>query len=94
MIEVGDVLLDDAVEMALTENEEVVQTLSAKTAEESFADGVSLWRADWRTQNLDVSPLRDPVEGCSVLAVIVADEEPWTFSERSGVAELLCNPGV
>ena len=41
-----------------------------------------------------MSPLSDPVEGCSVLSVIVAAEEPWTFSERSGVAQLLSDPGI
>ena len=94
IIEVGDVFLDDAVKMALAEDEEVVEALPAQTPQESFADGVGLWRPDWRTQNLDVSRLRDPVEGCPVLGVIVTNEEPWTFSERCGVAELLSNPGV
>ncbi len=38
--------------------------------------------------------LCDPVEGWSILAVIVADQEPWAFSERCGVAQLLGNSGV
>ena len=44
VIEVGDVFLDDALEMVFAEDEEVVEALPAQTPQESFADGVSLWR--------------------------------------------------
>ena len=76
MIEVSDVFLDDAVKMALAEDEEVVQALSAETPQESFADSVGFWSPDRRPQNLDESPLSDPVEGClSWLPVSSADSD-------------------
>jgi hypothetical protein len=94
VIEVGDVFLDDAVKMALAEDEEVVKALSAETPQESLTDSVGLWRPDRRPQNLDVSPLSDPVEGCPVLAVIVTNEESRRFAQWSSIAELLSDPGV
>ena len=94
MIEVGDVFLNDAVKMALAEYEEVVKALAAETPQAAFTDSVGLWRPDWCSEHLDVCFRGHAGERCPVLAVIVADEEPWTFSERCGVAELLCNPRV
>ena len=76
VVEVGDVFLDDAVKMAFAEDEEVVKALAAKTAEESFADGVGFWSPDRCPQNLDMRPHSDTCERSPVPAVIVADEEP------------------
>ena len=94
VIEVGDVFLDDAVKMALAEYEEVVQAFSAETPQESFADGVGLWRPDWCSEHLDVCFRGHSGEGRPVLAVIVTDEESRRFAQRSSIAELLSDPGV
>jgi hypothetical protein len=94
VIEVGDVFLDDAMKMALAEDEEVVEAFSAETPQESLADGVGLWRPDWRPQDFDMRLLSDPVEGGPVLGVIVTNEESRRFPQWCSIAELLCDPWI
>ena len=46
MVEVADVFPEGAVQMGLTQDQDVVQAFSSQAAEKAFADGVCLRRAE------------------------------------------------
>src|SRR6476661_283023 len=54
-VEEGDVLAEHPAEMALTEDEQVVQAFAPHAAQEALADGVRPRRAVWRAQDRDAA---------------------------------------
>jgi len=72
----------------------MVQAFAPDAPEEPLAGGVLAGRAIGRPQLGDAARLDDPRECGTVLAVVVADEEPGLLPERRRLAELLRDPGV
>ena len=93
-VEVVDVLLDDVVKVALTQDQIEVEALASEAAEEAFADGIGLGGAVGGAQYQDASACGDSSEGGAELAVVVVEEEAGSLAERGGFSELLCGPGI
>ncbi len=93
-VEVVDILLDDVVKVALTQDQVEVEAFASEAAEEAFADGIGLGGAVESAQHLDASACGDSGEGGAVPAVVVVDEEAGSLAERGGFSELLCGPGI
>ena len=66
---------EDALEMALVDDQEPVEAFGAGGADEALGERVCLWRSHWRLDDLDSFAGEDGVEVAGELAVPVADEE-------------------
>ena len=84
----------DAPQVRLAQDEDVVQALAPHAAEEALAGGVLPRRAVGRAQLRDAARRGDAGEGRPVLAVVVADEVARPLAEGRGLAQLLGDPGV
>jgi hypothetical protein len=73
----ADVLGDDAPEVILTEDEEVVEQLSPERTGEAFCEGIHVRRAYRRAH--DAHPMRPEYasEASAKLRVVVADDNLW-----------------
>ena len=89
----ADVLGDDAAEVILTEDEDVVEQLSPESTGEAFNEGIHVWRAYRRAQ--DAHPRRPEYasEASAELRVVVADDNLWRVV-HGGVSGLLRAPLV
>jgi hypothetical protein len=77
------VMLDEdaqhALEVAAVEDQQPVEALGADGSDESLGDGVCLRRPYGRRDDPDAAGTEYLVERPAVLAVAVADQEPWTL---------------
>jgi len=72
MIEVLDVFVQDAPQVGLAHEQEVVQTLTAQAADQALADRIRARRADRRPERGDPASRRDRIAARTVLRSIVA----------------------
>jgi len=88
-----DVLGDDAPEVILTKDEDVVEQLSAERAGEAFSEGIHVRRA-YRSAH-DARPRRAEYasEPSAELCIVVADDNLW-YAVHSDVSGLLRAPVV
>src|SRR5438445_1983847 len=88
-----DVLGDDAPEVILTKDEDVVEQLSAERAGEVFSEGIHVRRA-YRSAH-DARPRRAEYasEPSAELRIVVADDNLW-YAVHSDVSGLLRAPLV
>jgi len=93
-VEVRDVLAAHAGQVALAEDEQVIQALAADAPQEALADGVGLRGAVRCAQDLDTARCRNPRECRPELAVVIADEVARALVKRGGLAQLLGDPGA
>jgi len=89
-VEVRTVLSEDALQMALAEQRDVVQAFSAKRTHKSLDEGVCCGRKDRRADDADTSAVGDVVEGPGELAIVIAEQKPRAVAERSPNTSHLC----
>ena len=75
-VEVADVLHEDATEVPLAEEQDVVQILPPDATQEALTDGVDPRRSRRRAEDLDAARGRDAGEVGPELPVVVVDQEP------------------
>jgi len=88
-VEVRTVLSEDALQMALAEQKDVVQAFSAKRTHKSLDESVCRGRKD----DADTGAVSDVVEGLGELAIVIAEQRLRPVAERGQVAQLLDGPG-
>lgn len=93
-VEVRDIRAEDAPQVRLAEDGEVVQALPPHAADGPLAGRVGAWGADRRAQHSDSARGGEAVEARPVLRVVIANQEPWPLVERRRLAQLLRDPGV
>ena len=94
MVEVLDVLLDAVAQMPFAQDKQAVQAFPPKAAQKTLAVCVGARSVMRRVEHLDPSPARDAVKRRAILAVIVADQEPWSLTERRCFPQLLGYPAL
>jgi len=77
------VLLEDAPQMGLVEDDDMVQALAPDAAKIPLTDGVQIRRPGWDTDDFDARSLSDRGDVSAEFAVVVADQEPRAFTERA-----------
>ena len=92
MIEESTILTDDTPHMFFAQNQDMIQTFTAYTADEPFANGVCFGGIRWRVDQLDASPFDSLFKTRTKLVVVVTDQEAWPLTEWCGVAHLLSYP--
>ncbi len=73
----ADVLGNDAPQVMLTQNEDVVEHLSAERAGEAFSEGIHVRRAYRRAHDAHARQSEYTSEPSTELCVVVADENLW-----------------
>src|SRR5439155_22245240 len=82
----ADVLGDDTPEVILTEDEDVVEQLSAERTGEALSEGIHVWRAYRRAYDAHPRRPADASEPRPELRVVVADDKVWRAVHRGGPA--------
>jgi hypothetical protein len=92
VVEIADIF-QDPLQMALIEDEHVVQALGSDGSHPAFGDGVGSRRSEWRA-NLGNTNIAHPTMECgTVTTVAVMDEKPWRLAIPSTAFDhLLCHP--
>jgi hypothetical protein len=90
---VADVLGDDAPEVILTEDEDVVEHLSPEYADEALSKGIHVRRAYRRAHDAHARRPEYGSEAKAELRVVVADDNLW-YAVHGGVPGLLRAPLV
>ena len=91
-IEIGDILFEFPMQLTFIQNEDVIQTLAANTAQKPFTNGIGFGSADRRPQDFDAAGSARKFR--AVFAVVVADQKSRMGAERGSFAELLSHPSI
>lgn len=91
-VEIADVLVHDATQVLLAENEYVIKAFTANAADESLAEGVRTRRTNRRAEDFNLG--RDVRKVFPVFPVIIADQILWAHAKRCCFAPLLRDPGI
>jgi len=81
---VGEVGTKDLSEMALVENNDVIQTISPDRADDPFGERISPWAPRRRHNLLDAHRLQPRPKLLTVRPVPIANDVPWRRVPRSG----------
>src|SRR5689334_10539443 len=73
LIEVGDVFLQDAKQLALADYQHMTQTFPPQTPHKSFTDRIRPWRRVGRVDHFDAGCYCYPLKNVTVLFVVVTD---------------------
>jgi hypothetical protein len=94
MIEIGDILANETIQMALPQDQHVIQTLSPHTTNEALTNRIRFGCSHRRSYDLDAPPLGYLCETLPILAVIVSDEKTWSFIVGCCFSYPLGNPEI
>src|SRR4029450_13241694 len=79
--------------MALTEDENQIQTLGSGRPDPSLGDGVGARRSEWGPDLRDAEIAQPAIEHPPVAAVAVMDEKAWRLTiPAAAFDDLLCRP--
>jgi hypothetical protein len=94
LVEIGCIVAQYLVQMALAHDTYVIQTLAPHTPKEALRSRIGPRCLDWGAHNSDSRGLGDPGEGGSELGIVVPDQERRFLIVGRGFARLLGDPGV
>ena len=94
LVEACDIGIEDALELLLMQDEQVIEALTSYTAQEALTDGIGAWSVIRGLENLDATCLGNPSESHSKLAIIIPHEAFRTYTKGGGFPQLLCRPSV
>ncbi len=89
---VGEVGTKDLSDMALVENNDVIQTISPDRADDPFGERISPWAPRRRHDLLDAHRLQPRPKLLTVRPVPIANDVPWRRVPRKNLADLLRHP--
>ena len=84
LVKVGDIRIEDVLELLLMQDEQMVEALTPDTPQEAFTDGIGTWTVIRDCEHLNVTRLRNPREGHPKLGIIILDEILWPHTKGSG----------
>jgi hypothetical protein len=73
-VEVHHLGIEDALELLLLQDEQVIETLATHTAQKAFTDGIGPWCVVGRFEDLDAAGCSHARETRSKLVITIADE--------------------
>ena len=94
LIEIQDICPEEAEELLLMEDQEVIQAFSPHTSQKALTDGIGLWRMVWRPKHLDAARCRDAGKNRSEFAIIIPNQIFWPLSIWSCLPQLLRHPKI
>jgi hypothetical protein len=94
MVEVADICVENALELLLMEDEQMVEAFTPHTPSKPFTDGIRSRSVIRNGENLDVTRLNNPSEAHPELAIMITDEILRSLSKGGGLPQLLGGPRV
>ena len=94
LMKVQGISLEEARELFLMENEEVIQAFSSHAPQEAFTDSIRSWSPVRSPKHLNATCCCHPRKTRSELAIIIPNQVFWSFSIRSRLSQLLCDPEI
>jgi hypothetical protein len=94
LVEVRHIGIEDAVELLLLQEKQLIEALTPHTAQEPLTDGIGAWGVIGGFENLDATRLGNPREGHPKLALLIKDEV--LRSDTKAVASRIgtCRPRI
>ncbi len=93
-VEVPEMLAQHLVEMALAQDEDVIQALASDAPKEALHDCIRTRGLNRRTDDPDPACLGHPRKCRPELGVVVSEQERRPLIEGGSFAELLGDPGI
>jgi hypothetical protein len=94
LIEVDDIGLEEAVELLLMKDQEMIQAFSSHASQKSSQTAFARARSIRHSKHLDPTGSGHSRKNPPKFLVIIPDEICWGLSIRSRFSQLLCNPRV
>ncbi len=94
LIEVQDIGPEEAGEVLLMEDQEVIQAFSPHASQKALTDGIGLWRTIRRSKHLDAARCCDARKIRAEFAIIIPNQIIWRLSIRSRLQQLLRHPEI
>ena len=94
LIEVRYVRIEDALELLLMKDQQMVKALTSHASQKAFADRIRSWRKIRRFEDLHVARCCYTGETRSELAVIISNKVLGSLPIRCRFSQLLCYPAV
>ncbi len=94
VIEVQDIGLEHPMELFLLQDQEMIQAFAPHASQKAFTDDICSWRPVRRSKHVDTTCC---CHSCKILpecAIIIPDQIFWGLPIRSGLSQLLRNPGI
>jgi len=93
-VEVHDILIQNALELLLLKDQQMVEAFLPHTPQKAFADGVGSWCMNRRFEDLDSARFRYSSKARPELAIVITDQALWCLPIRGRFSQLLGNPGI
>ena len=94
LVEVRYIRIEDALELLLMKDQQVVEAFLPHTLQEALTDRIGSGSVIRRLENLDATGRRHPDETGSKLAIIITYQILRCLSKWSGFSEVLRYPGI
>ena len=94
LIKVENICIEEAMELLLLENEEVIQAFSSHAPQKTLTDCIGLRGSIRRSKHLDATGGCHSGKIRPEFLVIIPDEVCRRLSIRSRLSQLLCDPNV
>jgi hypothetical protein len=94
VIEVSYKFADEPIQLALTQDQHVIEAFPSDAAHESLTDSVGSGCAHWGPDYLNLPVPRDARETQPVLLVVVANQKAWSFVTRCRFSHLVGDPDI
>ena len=94
LVEVGHIRIENALELPLLQDQQVIQAFLTHTSQEAFTDGIGSGRVIGRFKNLDAASCGHARETGSKFAITIANEIVRCLPIGSRFPELLGHPSI
>src|SRR5215831_16201329 len=94
VIKVADILVDYPLRMTFAKKHDVIQTFMANAAQKALTNRIGTRCLERPVEQFDVSASRCPLEAKTVLVIIVANQEAWSFPKGGRLAYLLVDSSI
>src|SRR5215469_11818082 len=94
LIEIRDVRMEDALELLLLKDQQMIQTFLSDTPQKTLADGIGSWGKNRRFEDLDRARFHHTSKTRPKLPVVTTNEILGRLSIGCSFSQVLRHPGI
>ena len=94
LVEIENILIKEAMELLLMQDQEVIQAFSSHASQKAFADSIGLWSSVGCAKHFDATCGRHTRKIRPEFAVIIPQQIAWGLPIWSCFSQLLRDPGI
>ena len=94
LIEIRDVRIEDALELSLLQDQQVIEAFLPHAPHEALTNGIGSWSVIGNFEQFDATGRRHPVETGSKFAIVISNEIVRCLPIRSRFPQLLRHPRI